>query len=104
MALGCDRVDLVERKAEQAVIVRVLRKLRTNCLCQFDCLIGYDRLAYGDPVDIDVAAGTAPVAVLNLPGIAARNLGGRRLAGGVDGVTALVGGGEFGREDPSARD
>ena len=84
MRLGGDRVDRIEREAEQAIVVRVLGELRANGLREFDGLAGHDGLANSDGIGINVAAGAAAVAVLDVPGVAVEVLGGGRLAGVVD--------------------
>ena len=101
MLLGRDRVDGIERETEQAVVVRVLGELRADRLGKFDGLAGDDGLADGDGVGVDVAAGAAAVAVLDVPGVAIEEFGGRGLAWVVNRVAPLVGGREFRGKDPA---
>lgn len=94
------RVDLVEGEPEEAVVV-VLYELGTDGIGQLDGLPRHYCGADADDVGVDVAARPAAVAVRDVPGLAAEDLGGAGQGWIVERVAEVIGGRELGGEDPA---
>lgn len=100
---GRDRVDVAEGEPNQAVGVTILSEGGRNLLGSFDSLRGNSQTSDRDLVLVDIAAGGAAVAVLDVPGSARDLLGSAAARSRVNGLAVPLRRGRLAAEDPQVR-
>lgn len=88
MLIRLHRIQRAEGEADKAIGIRALREGQRDVSSRLDGLVLHDDPPDRHSIQIDVAAGTAPVTISNVPRFARQQPGGRALRNAIYGLPA----------------